>query len=823
MAQRKENASSVPTPQSSCCSGRCSCGSDSGALGRREFIKLGGLAAAGLVLADLPVMAGPFTRDDFQKLVPLDKRLSPEWVLSLTERGTPAAFRWPQSEKIGMPIGGVTCGQVYIGGDGRLWHWDIFNHHIGTGAEHYAKPMSPASPFEQGFAVRVTRAGSSQVRRLDHTGWAEVSFQGQYPVAEVEYKDPACPVTATLEAFSPFIPLNTADSSLPVTVLQWHLTNTSSEAVEVEIAGWLENALCPQSSNLHTVQRVNRVLRTQGRVFLECSARQGPEDATRRPDVVFEEFDKATYEGWSVTGTAFGQGPVSQKQVPNYQGTLGIHGERAVNTHSASPAGDVGARDAAKGMLTSKTFTIDRRYITFLIGGGSHKGKTSLNLLVDGAAVASATGADDNRMRPGHLDVRQWEGKTGQLQIVDDESGGWGNIGVDHIVFSDRPGVPQRPLDQEPDFGTMGLALLQGQDGQAWFAASSIGTGLASEKAFDASSRSDAPAAQTADQPLIGALGRTLTLKAGDSATVTFLVAWHLPNLKMDRLPPGRFYGQRFSSAKAVADYVAANFDRLAGQTRLWHDTWYDSTLPYWFLDRTFLNTSILATSTCFRLGDGRFWAWEGVGCCHGTCGHVWQYAHAMARLFPELERMTREHVDFGLAMMPDGAIHFRGEFNDFPAIDSQAGTVLRALREHQMSTDAAFLKRNWPQIKRAAQWLMAKDGNADGVIEGNQHNTLDTDWFGPVAWLSGLYLAALLASEEMAKEAGDLDFAGQCHAIVEKGRKKLVTELFDGEYFINKVDPGTRRRHQLRHGLRDRPGLWPELGVPGRAASRLA
>ncbi len=55
------------------------------------------------------------------------------------------------------------------------------------------------------------------------------------------------------------------------------------------------------------------------------------------------------------------------------------------------------------------------------------------------------------------------------------------------------------------------------------------------------------------------------------------------------------------------------------------------------------------------------------------------------------------------------------------------------------MSADAAFLKRNWPHIKLATQWLIAKDANGDGLIEGNQHNTLDTDWFGPVAWLSGL------------------------------------------------------------------------------------
>ena len=782
------SAMSTPT----CRPGGCPCRPDArAALARREFIKLGGMAAAGLALSDLPVMAGPFTREDFERLVPADKKLHPEWVKSLFERGTKTVYRWPQSQKIGMPVGGVSCGQVYLGGDGQLWHWDIFNRHIGTGPEHYAKPMAPASPFNQGFAVRVAARGSPQVRRLDRTGWKEVSFNGEYPIAYVEYRDADCPVSVSLEAFSPFIPLNTDDSSLPVTVMQFTLKNGGKEAVEVEIGAWLENAICLHSSANQSLRRRNRIVRRNGLTFLECSAEAALEDTSQKlPDIVFEDFERPTYEGWTVTGTAFGSGPVSQPQVPDYQGELGIHGKRTVNTHASGPGTDVGARDAAKGTLTSRPFVLERHYITFLIGGGGHQGKTCLNLLVDDKVVASATGANDNRMRPGSLDVRRWAGQTGRLQIVDDESGGWGNIGVDYIVFSDRPGVPTGPLDQEPDFGTMGIALLKAQTGEGDFALSALPPGTLSEAVFGTSGGSDGPVTRPVSEPLVGGLGRRLTLNPGASATVTFIVAWHLPNLRMDRLPPGRFYANRFDSALAVAEYLARDFVRLSSETRLWHDTWYDSTLPYWFLDRTFLNTSILATSTCFRFGDGRFWAWEGVGCCHGTCGHVWQYAHAVARLLPELERITRERVDFGLALKPDGAILFRGEFNNIPAIDAQAGTVLRALREHQMSADDAFLRRNWAQIKRATQWLIAKDGNGDGLIEGNQHNTLDTDWYGPVAWLSGLYLAALLAAEDMADEVGDREFAQQCREIFEKGRKNLVEQLFDEGYFINKVDP---------------------------------
>jgi non-lysosomal glucosylceramidase len=124
--------------------------------------------------------------------------------------------------------------------------------------------------------------------------------------------------------------------------------------------------------------------------------------------------------------------------------------------------------------------------------------------------------------------------------------------------------------------------------------------------------------------------------------------------------------------------------------------------------------------------------------------------------LFPELERDTRERVDFGLAQQRDGAIYFRAEFNNMPAVDGQAGTILRALREHQMTADAQFLKRNWPNIKKAVEWLVAQDGNGDGLITCGQPNTLDADWYGPISWISSLYVAALKAGAEMAGEMGD-------------------------------------------------------------------
>jgi uncharacterized protein (DUF608 family) len=740
-------------------------------------------------------------------------------VKSLFARGSRAVYRGRDLEKIGMPIGGLGCGQVYLGGDGRLWHWDIFNQHIGTGAEHYAKPLSPSSPFDVGFHLRLLHGTQGQTRVLNQTGWRDVSFTGEYPLGFVEYRDADAPVSVSLEAFSPFIPLNVADSSLPATVMRFTVKNLSAEQVQVELVGWIENAVCLRSGEACAGLRRNRIVQREGLTFLECSAEAAPAKApeARRPDLPFDDFEQETYNGWTATGTAFGAGPVETGKIPAYQGDVGLQGRRTVNSHATAPGGEVGAKDAAVGTLTSKPFVIERDYLTFLIGGGSHAGRTCVNLLVDGKVVLTATGRNDNRMLPHSLDVRPWAGQSATLQIVDHESGGWGNIGLDDLVFSDTPRGPSLVLTEQADFGTMGLGVLRAEPGtpEQGFPPDIVCTEIPAEGLPDGFLTKPPPppgvpllpsTAIPATAPLprrvTGAVGQNRVLAPGDSVTVSFVVTWHFPNLTIPGVrslgePPvkgiqgqGRHYAVRFASAGDVAGYVAANFDRLRTQTHLWHDTWYDSTLPYWFLDRTFLNTSILATSTSYRFANGRFWGWEGVGCCHGTCGHVWQYAQAMARLFPELERDTRERVDFGLSLQQDGAIFFRGEFNDIPAIDAQAGTILRALREHQMTADDAWLKRNWPGIRKALEWLIAKDGDGDGLIVGNQHNTLDTDWFGPVAWLSGMYLAALRAGEEMARVVGDDTFGRRCREIFAKGQPKLVAELFDGEYFINQPDP---------------------------------
>ena len=125
---------------------------------------------------------------------------------------------------------------------------------------------------------------------------------------------------------------------------------------------------------------------------------------------VFEDFEKKTYEGWTLTGTAFGKGP-SHGTEPGQQPVSGFAGHGLVNTFQGG--------DGPQGTATSKPFRIERRYIGFLIGGGNHPGKTCINLRVGGKVVRTATGKDREALEPAVWDVAELKGREAVIEIVD--------------------------------------------------------------------------------------------------------------------------------------------------------------------------------------------------------------------------------------------------------------------------------------------------------------------------------------------------------------------------------------------------------------------
>jgi len=163
---------------------------------------------------------------------------------------------------------------------------------------------------------------------------------------------------------------------------------------------------------------------------------------------VFEGFEGGNYDGWTVTGEAFGTKP-SSGTTPGQQEVSGFLGQGLVNSFVPN--------DEPQGEMVSRTFTIERNYIGFLIGGGNHPNETCINLRVGGQVVRTATGKDNERLEPMSWDVREFRGREAELQIVDHNSGPWGHINIDHIVVADAP--PERLLELRGPMYTVAMAL----------------------------------------------------------------------------------------------------------------------------------------------------------------------------------------------------------------------------------------------------------------------------------------------------------------------------------------------------------------------------
>ena len=320
-----------------------------------------------------------------------------------------------------------------------------------------------------------------------------------------------------------------------------------------------------------------------------------------------------------------------------------------------------------------------------------------------------------------------------------------------------------------------------------------------------------------------GILAAHVTLKSGKTQKIRFIISWNWPNATNYWNPEKgcdcsgkceeeskpktwkNYYATIFKDSADSAVYSLTNWDSLYGQTLAFKKALFASTLPPYVLDAISANISIIKSPTVLRLTDGSLYGFEGCscssGCCEGTCTHVWNYAYAVPFLFPNLERSMRD-LEYQYTMREDGKMGFRLQlpvgraFQDWHACaDGQFGGVIKSYREWKISGDDVWLRSNWPAIKKTIEFAWTKtnedkwDFDKDGVLEGRQHHTLDTELFGPNSYLTGFYLAALKAGAQIAEHFGETETAKDYRRLFETGKAWVDKNLFNGEYYHQKID----------------------------------
>ena len=321
------------------------------------------------------------------------------------------------------------------------------------------------------------------------------------------------------------------------------------------------------------------------------------------------------------------------------------------------------------------------------------------------------------------------------------------------------------------------------------------------------------------DRPLVGSLCVSQTVAPGEEKPFEFLLAWHFPNrLKGWQRASGaqpvmrNYYATRFPDAWAAALYLAENKERLEKSSRLFQGALFGSTLPAPVIDALASNITVIRSPTCFRLPDGTFVSWEGChdteGCCDGSCTHVWNYAQTLAFLFPELER-TMRRVEFNGETDDDGRMAFRArsilglpKWEMLPAADGQLGAVVRLYRDWKLSGDTEFLRSVWEKAARALDFAFDFwDTDGDSVLDSEQHNTYDIEFYGPNSLIGSIFYAALKAGAEMATAMGDAARCTRYQKALEEGSARMDSLLWNGEYYVQDLADVDAYRYQYGRG----------------------
>lgn len=189
----------------------------------------------------------------------------------MSRQKTAFTYKGAKLNEISFPLGGIGTGCIGLAGNGRLIDWEIFNRpnkksnngfsFFAIKAEHQGEvrlakllqgdlhPPYIAATNEhfRGFGFGVERESMAGLPHFEQT-----EFTGEFPFAQLRFIDKQSPLDVKLTAFNPYIPLNDKDSSLPVAIFTYEVTNRSQEALDISLVGNLANPFDKKAFNQYT-------------------------------------------------------------------------------------------------------------------------------------------------------------------------------------------------------------------------------------------------------------------------------------------------------------------------------------------------------------------------------------------------------------------------------------------------------------------------------------------------------------------------------------------------------------------------------------------
>ena len=662
-----------------------------------------------------------------------------------------------KTKEISFPLGGIGTGCIGLAGNGRLIDWEIFGNPNKGGANGFSFIAVKAERGEGNIAdMRVLNGdlpppytgeltpdrfngfgfGSSRVTMAGFPHFKDFTFNGTYPIAEIDYADSLFPGRVTLRAFNPLIPLNDRDSSIPAAFFEVIFTNTTSDDLTYTAAFAMGNPN-PGGVNSYKATRGKRGEKNNGDG--DCCGDDGD---------CCEDKDGCCGDDGDCCGDESDEYVISQIRLSSANRDGGdCCGESDADCGCGDDCcgdsdADCGCSDGdccggdccdfSYGDICVSTDAKDVSWQEYWYRGMWFDGVTMFwrdfaaaprfenRTYDDGGSAPDANATADRR------DHCTLSARTSHLAPGESAS-------LRFVVSWNYPNTKNHwnpPADS-------GDGKAENQPANCWKQYYAT--------LFDDSTESGAYALNEWDS-LYGKTAEFRDLLFSDTLPpyLTDAVSANISILKSPtcmRLEDGSFYA--FEGCHCGAGCCEGSC------THVWN---YAYALPFLF--------------------------------------------PALERSMRDLNYKYNQGEDGSMSFrlqLPPG--RKRSSFR--PCADGQFGDVIKTYRDWKICGDTEWLKTVWEPVKRSIEfaWSPANrdlwDPDKSGVLTGRQHHTLDMELFGANSWLTGFYLAALAAASEMAEALGEGDTSAAYRELFIKGRAFVNAELWDGQYgyFIQKLD----------------------------------
>jgi uncharacterized protein (DUF608 family) len=185
-------------------------------------------------------------------------------------------------DRVAFPVGGIGAGMFCIEGSGAISHMSVRNH-----PEMFNEPVMFAAISVKGLQ-NGSKVLEGQVPDWKHYGqpgsgngssgatyglprFQNARFLARFPFATIELSDDDLPLAVTLKAWSPFIPTDADNSSLPAGAVEYTFTNNGKSDIDA-VFSYNSMNFMRQNGGKASVKPI-----TGGFILSEAGSKENPE------------------------------------------------------------------------------------------------------------------------------------------------------------------------------------------------------------------------------------------------------------------------------------------------------------------------------------------------------------------------------------------------------------------------------------------------------------------------------------------------------------------------------------------------------------------